>query len=82
MTIFDAFRRVMKGLLLVSLVGLLAVALFIGYCAYTLPLSHPPASWFDSMPSSSDGIAVSCPIFFAANWSTVMPRYACTPILA
>jgi hypothetical protein len=35
-----------------------------------------------SMVSSSEGSAVSCPIWRAASWSMVMPRYAWGPALA
>src|SRR6202040_2927510 len=43
MSIFEAFRRAMLGLALIGGLGILAVAVFIGYCAYTLPLTHPAA---------------------------------------
>jgi penicillin-binding protein 1A len=33
----------MLGLVLIGTAAIVAVALFIGYCAYTLPLSAPPA---------------------------------------
>jgi len=50
MTIFEAFRRVMRGLLAVVVLGIVTVGLFVGYCAFTLPLSRqlvgevPPAA--------------------------------------
>ena len=44
MAIFQLSRRAMLGLLAVVVLGIGGVALFIGYCAYTLPLSHPLAS--------------------------------------
>jgi penicillin-binding protein 1A len=44
MAIFGASRRVMLGLLAVVVLGIAGVAIFIGYCAYTLPLSHPLVS--------------------------------------
>jgi 1A family penicillin-binding protein len=44
MAIFGASRRAMLGLLAVVVLGIAGVAIFIGYCAYTLPLSHPLVS--------------------------------------
>jgi penicillin-binding protein 1A len=44
MAIFKVSRRAMLGLLAVVVLGIGGVALFIGYYAYTLPLSHPPVS--------------------------------------
>src|SRR5229473_24945 len=44
MAIFQLSRRAMLGLLAVVVLGFGGVAAFIGYCAYTLPLSHPLAS--------------------------------------
>ena len=44
MAIFKASRRVVLGLTAVVVLGIASVALFIGYCAYTLPLSHPLTS--------------------------------------
>jgi penicillin-binding protein 1A len=44
MAIFRASRRAMLGLLAVVVFGIGGVAIFIGYCAYTLPLSHPLVS--------------------------------------
>ena len=44
MTIFEAFRRAMLGLAATGLLAVVALALFIGYCAYTLPLSRPPGT--------------------------------------
>jgi penicillin-binding protein 1A len=41
MTIFAAFRRAMLGLAAAGLLAIVGLALFIGYCAYTLPLSRP-----------------------------------------
>jgi len=43
MSIFEAFRRAMLGLALIGGLGILIVAIFLGYCAYTLPLTHPVA---------------------------------------
>jgi 1A family penicillin-binding protein len=43
LSIGQAFRRAMLGLVLIGGGALAAIALFIGYCAYTLPLSLPPA---------------------------------------
>src|SRR5579885_924086 len=43
MTIFQAFRRAMLGLAMAAAGGLLAVLLFVAWCAYTLPLSHQAA---------------------------------------
>ncbi len=44
MAIFKASRRAMLGLMAVVVLGIASVALFIGYCAYTLPLSRPLTS--------------------------------------
>ena len=44
MSIFEAFRRAMRGLALIGAVGIVVVAAFLGYCAYTLPLTHGPAA--------------------------------------
>src|SRR5207249_2928642 len=44
MSIFEAFRRAMLGLALIGALGILAAAVFLGYCAYTLPLTHGPAA--------------------------------------
>jgi 1A family penicillin-binding protein len=44
MSIFEAFRRAMLGLALVGALGIVAGAVFLGYCAYTLPLTHGPAA--------------------------------------
>ncbi|MBV9152958.1 MAG: transglycosylase domain-containing protein, partial [Alphaproteobacteria bacterium] len=41
MSIFEAFRRAMLGLALIGGVAVLVAAVFIAYCAYTLPLSRP-----------------------------------------
>jgi len=43
MSIFEAFRRAMLGLALIGGLGVLAAAIFLGYCAYTLPLNRPAA---------------------------------------
>jgi penicillin-binding protein 1A len=43
MSIFEAFRRAMLGLALIGGLGILVAAIFLGYCAYTLPLSQPTA---------------------------------------
>jgi penicillin-binding protein 1A len=43
MSIFEAFRRAMLGLALIGGLAVLIAAIFLGYCAYTLPLTHPPA---------------------------------------
>jgi 1A family penicillin-binding protein len=43
MSIFEAFRRAMLGLALIGGLGILVAAVFLGYCAYTLPLSQPTA---------------------------------------
>jgi len=43
LTIGQAFRRAMLGLALIGTAAVIAIAIFIGYCAYTLPLSKPPA---------------------------------------
>jgi penicillin-binding protein 1A len=40
MTIFEAFRRAMRGLAIAAALGVFAFAFFLGYCAYTLPLSQ------------------------------------------
>src|SRR5207302_2312916 len=42
--IFKASRRMLRGLLAVVVLGIASLAVFIGYCAYTLPLSRPLAS--------------------------------------
>ena len=42
LSIGEAFRRAMLGLVLIGAAAVVAMALFIGYCAYTLPLSSPP----------------------------------------
>ena len=47
MSIFEAFRRAMLGLALIGALGVLVVAVFLGYCAYTLPLTHGPACRLD-----------------------------------
>lgn len=44
MTILEAFRRAMVGLAATAVLAVIALALFIGYCAYTLPLSRPPGA--------------------------------------
>jgi hypothetical protein len=49
MSIFEAFRRAMLGLALIGALGIVVGAAFLGYCAYTLPLTHavaeaPPAA--------------------------------------
>ncbi len=44
MAIFKLSRRAMLGVMAVVVLGFGSVAAFIGYCAYTLPLSHPLAS--------------------------------------
>ena len=44
MSIFEAFRRAMLGLALIAALGIVAGAVFLGYCAYTLPLTHGPAA--------------------------------------
>ena len=44
MTIVEAFRRAMRGLLAFVVLGIVGGALFIGYCGYTLPLSQPLVS--------------------------------------
>ncbi len=44
MSIFEAFRRAMLGLALIGALGIVAAAVFLGYCAYTLPLTHGPAA--------------------------------------
>jgi penicillin-binding protein 1A len=44
MSIFEAFRRAMLGLLVAVLCGLVFAAVFVGYCAYTLPLTRSPAA--------------------------------------
>ncbi|MGC2415602.1 MAG: PBP1A family penicillin-binding protein, partial [Stellaceae bacterium] len=44
MAIFGASRRVILGLLAVAALGIAGVAIFVAYCAYTLPLSHPLVS--------------------------------------
>ena len=41
MSIFEAFRRAMLGLALIGGLAILAALIFVGYCAYTLPLSRP-----------------------------------------
>jgi 1A family penicillin-binding protein len=41
MTIYEAFRRAMLGLAASIGLALVAAALFVGWCAYTLPLSRP-----------------------------------------
>ena len=43
LSIGQAFRRAMLGLVLIGGGAVAAIAIFIGYCAYTLPLSAPPA---------------------------------------
>jgi penicillin-binding protein 1A len=43
MSIFEAFRRAMLGLALIGGLGILVAAVFLGYCAYTLPLNQPTA---------------------------------------
>jgi len=43
MSIFEAFRRAMLGLALIGGLGILVAAVFLGYCAYTLPLDQPTA---------------------------------------
>jgi len=43
MSIFEAFRRAMLGLALIGGLVILAAAVFVGYCAYTLPLTRPAA---------------------------------------
>ena len=43
MSIFEAFRRAMLGLALIGGLALLAAVIFVGYCAYTLPLTRPAA---------------------------------------
>jgi penicillin-binding protein 1A len=43
MSVWEAFRRAMLGLAAVVVLGIIGVAVFLGYCAYTLPLSHPVA---------------------------------------
>ena len=42
LTIGEAFRRAMLGVVVIGAAAVIAVAVFIGYCAYTLPLSPPP----------------------------------------
>jgi penicillin-binding protein 1A len=44
MTIFGAFRRAVLGLAATGALAVVALALFIGYCAYTLPLSRRPGA--------------------------------------
>ena len=44
MSIFEAFRRAMLGLALIGALGIVAGAVFLGYCAYTLPLTHGPTA--------------------------------------
>ena len=44
MSIFEAFRRAMLGVALIGALGIVAAAVFLGYCAYTLPLTHGPAA--------------------------------------
>jgi penicillin-binding protein 1A len=44
MTIMNAVSRVMRGLLAIVVLGIAGGALFIGYCAYTLPLSPQPGN--------------------------------------
>src|SRR5207302_8515403 len=41
MSIFEAFRRAMLGLALTGGLAIFAAVVFIGYCAYTLPLTRP-----------------------------------------
>ena len=41
MSIFEAFRRAMLGLALIGGLAVLAALVFVGYCAYTLPLTRP-----------------------------------------
>ncbi|HEX3537446.1 MAG TPA: PBP1A family penicillin-binding protein [Stellaceae bacterium] len=43
LSIGQAFRRAMLGVALIGGGAIAAIAIFIGYCAYTLPLSAPPA---------------------------------------
>jgi penicillin-binding protein 1A len=43
MSIFEAFRRAMLGLAVIGGLGILVAAIFLGYCAYTLPLNQPTA---------------------------------------
>ena len=43
LTIGEAFRRAMFGVVVIGTAAVIAVAVFVGYCAYTLPLSKPPA---------------------------------------
>ncbi len=50
MSIYEAFRRAMIGLGVALALGVVAVALFLGYCAYTLPLSRALAT--DTPPAA------------------------------
>src|SRR6266568_410665 len=44
MSIFEAFRRAMRGLAVIAGLATVAAAAFLGYCAYTLPLTRGPAA--------------------------------------
>jgi 1A family penicillin-binding protein len=44
MSIFEAFRRAMVGLLIAGALGIVIAGIFLGYSAYTLPLSPNAAS--------------------------------------
>ncbi len=44
MTIFGAFRRAMLGLAATGVLAVVVLATYIGYCAYTLPLSRRPGA--------------------------------------
>ena len=69
MSIFEAFRRAMRGLALISALGIVVVAAFLGYCAYTLPLTHGPAAETPAAVVYGIGIPVS-------QYSTIVLRDA------
>src|ERR1700719_956415 len=61
MSICEAFRRAMLGLALIGVLGILVAAVFLGYCAYTLPLNQPTAEQSPaamvSAPSGGEPVA-------------------------